>query len=228
MRGGLDKAVQAASSASSASSAHRLIGSSAHRLIGSSAIRRGIGFSDFCKAGDAFRRLYFFPLLVPKLRLGTHLSWQLCCLPRPARCETEFRPQARSQTEFGNEEQCRQQERPVRRGSGRFWRKRGIPFHNGFPLLNKGCRFRCKSRRLFHQTCQLSGKQFLVAAKGRGFPPKGDSFAENLSAFSAQPSALQGKLPPFRRRLTGLRRTVPLFQSRNPQIQRKPIERPHP
>ncbi len=48
--------------------------------------------------------------LVPKLRLGTHLSPQLCCpvsvstdAPRPA-TETEFRPQGRSQTEFGNED----------------------------------------------------------------------------------------------------------------------------
>jgi hypothetical protein len=38
--------------------------------------------------------------LVPKLCLGMPMSWQLCC---PS-CETEFRKQVRSQTEFGNEE----------------------------------------------------------------------------------------------------------------------------
>jgi hypothetical protein len=41
-----------------------------------------------------------FRLFVPKLCLGMSLSRQLCC---PS-CETEFRRQLRSQTEFGNEE----------------------------------------------------------------------------------------------------------------------------
>src|SRR3984893_11889711 len=44
-------------------------------------------------------------ILVPKLCLGMTVSWQLCC---PA-CETEFRRQVRSQTEFGNEEEDRRE-----------------------------------------------------------------------------------------------------------------------
>src|SRR5437868_15542380 len=44
--------------------------------------------------------LRFWIFLVPKLCLGMTMSWQLCC---PG-CETEFRGQVRSQTEFGNED----------------------------------------------------------------------------------------------------------------------------